>query len=88
MATVWLAQDLRHDRRVALKLLHPELATTLGADRFLREIRVVARLQHPHILPVLDSGTAPGPRGGAELLWYTMPYIEGESLRARLGREL
>ena len=87
MATVWLADDLRHDRQVALKLLHPELASSLGADRFLREIRIAARLQHPHILTVLDSGAAAGPKGGPELLWYTMPYVEGETLRARLARE-
>ena len=64
MATVWLADDLRHDRQVALKLLHPELASSLGADRFLREIRIAARLQHPHILTVLDSGAAAGPTVG------------------------
>ena len=87
MATVWLADDLRHDRQVALKLLHPELASSLGADRFLREIRIAARLQHPHILTVLDSGAAAGPKGGPELLWYTMPYVEGETLRSRLARE-
>ena len=81
MATVYLARDLRHDRPVALKVLHPELAATLGPERFLREIRTTARLQHPHILPVLDSGEAAG------LLWYTMPYVEGESLRDRLRRE-
>ena len=81
MATVFLAQDLKHDRRVALKLLHPELATTLGPERFLREIHLTARLDHPHILPVFDSGAAGG------LLWYTMPYVEGESLRDRLRRE-
>ncbi|HEU4630814.1 MAG TPA: protein kinase [Gemmatimonadaceae bacterium] len=81
MATVYLATDLRHDRPVALKVLHPELATTLGAERFEREIRLAARLQHPHILTVHDSGEAAG------LLWFTMPYVEGESLRARLDRE-
>jgi eukaryotic-like serine/threonine-protein kinase len=82
MATVYLAHDLRHDRRVALKVLHSELAATLGPERFLLEIRTTARLQHPHILPVLDSGDAGG------LLWYTMPYVEGESLRERLKREV
>ena len=87
MATVWLADDLRHDRKVAFKLLHPELASSLGPDRFLREIRIAARLQHPHILTVLDSGTAAHPDGGADLLWYTMPFVEGETLRARLSRE-
>jgi serine/threonine-protein kinase len=81
MATVYLARDLRHDRLVALKVLHPELAHALGPERFLREIRTTARLDHPHILPVFDSGEAAG------LLWYTMPYVEGESLRDRLRRE-
>ena len=80
-ATVYLAQDLHHDRPVALKLLHPELARSVGAERFLREIRTAARLQHPHILSVHDSGEAGG------LLWFTMPYVEGESLRRRLDRE-
>ncbi len=81
MATVYLAHDRKHDRLVALKLLHVELAHTLGPDRFQREIRLAAGLQHPHILTVLDSGEAAG------LLWYTMPYVEGESLRDRLRRE-
>ncbi|HEY7505170.1 MAG TPA: protein kinase [Gemmatimonadales bacterium] len=81
MATVWLARDLRHDRPVALKVLHPELAVSLGPERFLREIRLAARLQHPHILSVYDSGETGG------RLWFTMPYIEGESLRDRLRRE-
>jgi serine/threonine protein kinase/tetratricopeptide (TPR) repeat protein len=81
MATVYLAHDRKHDRLVALKLLHAELAHTLGPDRFQREIRLAAGLQHPHILTVLDSGEAAG------LLWYTMPYVEGESLRDRLRRE-
>jgi serine/threonine-protein kinase len=81
MATVYLARDLKHDRLVALKVLHPELATTLGPERFLREIRTVARLQHPHIVTVHDSGEAAGQ------LWFTMPYVEGESLRDRLRRE-
>jgi TolB-like protein len=81
MATVYLAQDLRHDRPVALKLLHPELAASLGPERFLRETKLTARLQHPHILPVFDSGEVEGQ------LWYVMPYVEGESLRARLARE-
>jgi eukaryotic-like serine/threonine-protein kinase len=80
MATVFLAHDLRHDRPVALKVLHPDLAA-LGPERFQREIQTTARLQHPHILPVLDSGEA------AAQLWYTMPYVEGESLRDRLQRE-
>jgi serine/threonine protein kinase len=81
MATVYLARDLKHDRLVALKVLHPELAATLGPERFLREVQLTARLQHPHILPVHDSGEAAGQ------LWYTMPYVEGESLRQRLLRE-
>jgi serine/threonine protein kinase len=81
MATVFLARDLRHDRPVALKVLYPELAATLGPERFLKEIRLTAGLQHPHILPLHDSGEAEG------LLWYTMPYVEGESLRDRLRRE-
>jgi serine/threonine protein kinase/tetratricopeptide (TPR) repeat protein len=82
MATVYLARDLKHDRPVALKVLRPELAATLGPDRFLREIRFTARLDHPHIVPVLDSGEAAG------RLWYTMPYVRGESLRDRLQREV
>ncbi len=81
MATVYLAQDLRHHRQVGLKVLHPKLAASLGPDRFLREIEVAAGLTHPHILPVFDSGDAAG------VLWYTMPYVEGESLRERLRRE-
>ncbi|MFL5531973.1 MAG: protein kinase domain-containing protein [Gemmatimonadales bacterium] len=81
MATVYLAHDLRHDRPVAIKVLHPELTATLGPDRFLQEIRTTARLDHPHILALLDSGEAEG------TLWYTMPYVEGESLRDRLRRE-
>jgi serine/threonine protein kinase/tetratricopeptide (TPR) repeat protein len=81
MATVYLAQDLRHDRPVALKILLPELAATLGPERFQREIHFAARLQHPHILTVLDSGEAAGQ------LWFTMPFVEGESLRDRLRRE-
>jgi eukaryotic-like serine/threonine-protein kinase len=81
MATVFLAQDVKHDRPVALKLLHPELAASLGPERFLREIKLAARLQHPHILTVLDSGDVAG------RLWFTMPYVEGESLRDRLRRE-
>ena len=81
MATVYLARDLKHDRSVALKVLLPELAASLGPDRFQREIKLAARLQHPHILTVLDSGEAAGQ------LWFSMPYVEGESLRARLTRE-
>ncbi len=81
MATVYLARDHRHDRLVALKLLHAELAHSLGPERFQREIRLAARLQHPHILGVHDSGETEGQ------LWFTMPYVEGESLRERLRRE-
>jgi eukaryotic-like serine/threonine-protein kinase len=81
MATVYLARDLKHDRAVALKVLHPDLAAAVGSERFLLEIRLVARLQHPHILPIHDSGESAGQ------LWFTMPYVEGESLRARLNRE-
>ena len=87
MATVYLAQDLRHDRQVALKVLHPELAAALGPERFQREIRLAARLQHPHILTVHDSGEAPGPPGTPPTLWFAMPFVEGESLRDRLTRQ-
>jgi eukaryotic-like serine/threonine-protein kinase len=80
MATVWLARDLRHERPVALKVLHPDLASSLGPERFQREIKLAARLQHPHILSVYDSGANAGQ------LWFTMPYVEGESLRDRLRR--
>jgi serine/threonine protein kinase/tetratricopeptide (TPR) repeat protein len=81
MATVYRAQDIRHHRPVALKVLHPELALSLGSERFLREIQIAARLQHPHIVPLYDSGQA------GDLLYYVMPFIEGESLRSRLERE-
>src|SRR5260370_38432325 len=81
MAAVYLARDLKHRRFVALKVLSPALAASLGADRFLREIELAARLQHPHIVTVFDSGDAGG------ILWYMMPYVEGETLRARLERE-
>jgi len=81
MATVYLAHDLRHDRKVALKVLRPELSAILGAERFLAEIRTTANLQHPHILGLFDSGQAAG------LVYYVMPYVEGESLRDRLKRE-
>jgi eukaryotic-like serine/threonine-protein kinase len=88
MATVYLAHDLRHDRRVALKLLRPELAAVVGADRFLAEIRTTANLQHPNILPLFDSGIVPAANEAeGELLFYVMPYVEGESLRDRLDRE-
>ena len=81
MATVYLAQDRKHDRVVALKVLHPELAASLGSERFLREIKLVARLNHPHILPLFDSDVADS------FLYYVMPYVEGESLRERLDRQ-
>src|SRR5438309_9727236 len=81
MATVYLAQDLKHHRKVAIKVLKPELAAALGPERFLREIDTAARLNHPHILPLHDSGQADG------FLFYVMPYVEGESLRDRLSRE-
>jgi len=81
MATVYLAADLKHDRKVALKVLRPELAAVLGAERFVVEIKTTAALQHPHILPLFDSGTADG------FLYYVMPYIEGETLRDKLDRE-
>ncbi len=82
MATVYLAQDLRHKRRVALKVLDPELGAVVGVERFRREIEMAAELQHPHVLPVFDSGEA-----GGGCVWYTMPYVEGESLRDRLHRQ-
>jgi serine/threonine protein kinase len=81
MATVYLAHDVKHDRDVAVKVLHPDLGAALGGERFLTEIRTTARLQHPHILPLLDSGEADG------LLYYVMPLVTGETLRARLDRE-
>src|SRR5689334_8213559 len=81
MATVFLARDLRHSRNVALKLLNPDLGAVLGAERFLAEIQVTANLQHPNLLPLFDSGECDG------LLFYVMPYVDGESLRARLDRE-
>jgi serine/threonine-protein kinase len=81
MATVFLAKDLRHDRDVAIKVLHPELSASIGAERFEREIKLAAKLQHPNILGLYDSGAADG------LLYYVMPFIKGESLRDRLDRE-
>jgi tetratricopeptide (TPR) repeat protein len=87
MAVVYRAYDVRHDRAVAIKILRPELAASLGADRFLREIRFAARLQHPNILPLLDSGEVAAEGGlGPPVLWYAMPLVEGESLRDRLRR--
>src|SRR4051812_32248269 len=81
MATVYLAHDLKHDRKVAVKVLKPELAAVLGAERFVVEIKTTAALQHPHVLPLFDSGEADG------FLYYVMPFIDGETLRARLDRE-
>jgi len=81
MATVYLADDLRHERKVALKVLKPELAAVVGAERFLAEIKTTANLQHPHILPLFDSGEVDG------FLFYVMPYIEGETLRYRIDRK-
>ena len=81
MATVWLARDLRHERDVALKVLRPELSAVLGADRFLSEIRIAARLDHPHILTLIDSGASDG------ILWYVIPFVRGDTLRTRLERE-
>ncbi len=81
MATVYLAEDLKHKRNVAVKVLHSELAAVLGAERFLKEIEITARLDHPHILPLLDSGASDG------FLYYVMPFVKGETLRDRLNRE-
>jgi eukaryotic-like serine/threonine-protein kinase len=81
MATVYRAVDVKHQRDVAIKVLHPELAAALGGERFLSEIRTTARLQHPHVLPLLDNGEADG------LLYYVMPLVTGETLRHRLERE-
>ena len=81
MATVYLAEDIKHDRKVALKVLKAELAAVLGAERFVQEIKTTASLQHPHILPLFDSGEADS------FLYYVMPYIEGETLRDKLNRE-
>src|SRR5574338_804995 len=81
MATVYLAEDLKHKRPVAVKVMRPELAATLGTDRFLREVEIAAQLNHPNILPMYDSGEAQG------ILYYVMPFVDGESLAARLNRE-
>src|SRR5216683_3874063 len=81
MATVYLARDVRHERKVAIKVLRPELAARLGSERFLQEIKVTANLQHPNILPLYNSGAAD------EFLYYVMPYVEGESLRAKIDRD-
>src|ERR1041385_8786612 len=81
MATVYLARDLKHDREVALKVLRADLSAVIGSDRFLAEVRIAARLDHPHILTLIDSGSADG------ILFYVLPYVRGESLRAKLDRE-
>ncbi len=81
MATVYLAEDLKHDRKVAVKVLRPELAAVLGAERVVQEIKTTANLQHPHILPLFDSGEADS------FLYYVMPFIDGETLREKLNRE-
>jgi len=81
MATVYLADDLKHERKVALKVLRPELAAVVGADRFVAEIKTTANLRHPHILPLFDSGEADS------FLFYVMPYVEGETLQGRIDRE-
>jgi Serine/threonine protein kinase len=92
MAVVYLAEDLKHHRRVAIKVLKPELSAIVGSERFLREIEIAATLQHPHILPLFDSGqvTAGHPErseGPQSFLYYVMPFVDGESLRERLTRE-
>src|SRR6476659_2223492 len=81
MATVYLARDLKHDREVALKVLRADLSAMIGSERFLAEVRIAARLDHPHILTLIDSGSAEG------ILYYVLPYVRGESLRAKLDRE-
>ena len=81
MATVYLAHDVKHDRQVAVKVLRPELAAVIGAERFVQEIKTTANLSHPHILPLFDSGTADS------FLYYVMPFIDGETLRGKLNRE-
>src|SRR5215831_9341171 len=89
MATVYLAEDLKHGRKVAIKVLRPELAAVIGAERFLAEIKTTANLRHPHILPLYDSGEVTGghserSEGSQPFLFYVMPFVEGESLRDRL----
>jgi formylglycine-generating enzyme required for sulfatase activity/tRNA A-37 threonylcarbamoyl transferase component Bud32/predicted esterase len=86
MATVYLARDRKHDRHVAIKVLHHELASAVGAERFLREIAIASRLQHPHVLTLIDSGEATDAASGDRILYYVMPYVQGESLRDRLTR--
>ena len=87
MAVVYLAEDLKHHRQVAIKVVRPELAGVLGAERFLREIEIAAGLHHPHILPLYDSGEARPASGDTGVLFYVMPYVDGQSLRDRLNRE-
>jgi serine/threonine-protein kinase len=93
MATVYLAHDLKHDRKVAIKVMRPELSAILGGERFHLEIKIAAKLNHPHILPLLDSGfaeehpTAVPPDRRTTFLYYVMPYVDGESLREKLNRE-
>lgn len=87
MATVYLAEDLKHHRKVALKVLKPELAAVVGAERFLAEIETTANVQHPHILPLYDSGRIEADGPAPEIVYFVMPYVEGESLRDRLDRE-
>ncbi len=89
MATVYLAEDVKHHRKVAVKVLRPELAAVLGAERFLNEIKVTAGLSHPNILQLFDSGRVAEVQGGSpqEFLYYVMPYVEGDTLRDRLKRE-
>ena len=86
MATVWLARDTLHDRRIAIKIVRPEVAIAIGTDRFIREIQLTARLQHPNIAQLLDSGVMLIP-DGTSVPWYAMPYLDGDSLRTRLARE-
>ena len=87
MATVYLARDRKHDRPVAIKVLRPELSAAMGSERFQREISLATRLQHPHILSIYDSGMVDATPTGPPLYWFAMPYVEGESLRARLERD-
>jgi serine/threonine protein kinase len=87
MATVYLAEDLKHGRKVAVKALRPDVAASLGAERFLQEIHIAAQLYHPNILALIDSGAGAPEDGGDEILYYVMPFIDGESLRAKLARE-
>src|SRR5215211_4391372 len=87
MATVYLALDRKHDRPVAIKVMHRGLASAVGSSRFLREISIASRLQHPHVLTLIDSGEAVDGASGERFLYYVMPYVQGESLRDRIARE-